>query len=317
MRDSTAPITVIVPCLNAARTLGDALDSVFAQTAPPMEVLLVDDGSTDRSVDVARSFGPRVRILRNPSRGPGAAREIGVREARGTFIAFIDADDIIKPTKHEQQLAALEKKDPYTLVHTGSVLQWVDGSRPSYQRAGADLATGSCTQIVFERNPVCGASTMLRRSVILELGNYDPELFGTEDLGMSLIASTRCQFVYVPDPLYIMMQHTTNITRRRCHMAYFHWLAQEKFRRRCPEAFARIPAASVRKYMIEPVVQAVRAAYWRRESSGYRRLLRLAASIAPDDVDIRRLYGRRWIPMSALRFRDRVTACTPAAARTA
>ena len=307
MGDSDAPITVIVPCLNAAGTLGDALDSVFTQTAPPLEVLVIDDGSTDRSVAIAKSFDARVRVLPNPSRGPGAARRLGVTQAGGTYIAFIDADDVIEPTKHEKQLAVLENSDPHTLVHTGSVLHWVDGSRPSYQRRDAELGTGRCTRAIFERNPVCGASTMLRRSVILECGNYDPELFGTEDFGMSLIASTVCEFVYVPDPLYIMIQHPGNLTRRLSHMAYCHWLAQEKFRQRCPEAFSQLPAESVRKYMVEPVLRAVQEAYWRRDPMDYTRLLRLAIALAPDDPVIRRLWRRRRVPMAALRAWDRMT----------
>ncbi len=306
MSDSTAPITVIVPSLNAEHTLGEALESVFDQTAPPMEVLVIDDGSTDRSVAVARSFNSRVRVLRNPSRGPGAARRLGVTEGRGTYVAFIDADDVIEPAKHEKQLAVLDGGDPYTFVHTGSVLRWSDGSRPSYQRKGSELATGRCTQVIFERNPVCGASTMLRRSLILELGNYDPDLFGTEDFGMSLIASTRCEFVYIPDPLYVMVQHAENITRRLCHMAYYHWLAQERFRRHCPGAFEQLPRVSVQRYMVEPVLQAVREAYWRRDSTDYMRLLRLAISLAPDDPEMRQLWRRRRLPMKVLRTWDRM-----------
>lgn len=307
MRDSTAPITVIVPCLNAEDTLGEALEGVFAQTAPPLEVLVVDDASTDRSVEVAGSFGSRVRVLSNPQRGPGSARRVGVSAARGKYIAFVDADDRVEPTRHEKQLAVLDNRDPFTLVHTGSVMYYVDGRRSAYQRVGADLAVGRCTQVVFERNPVCGASTMLRRSVIIELGNYDADLFGTEDLGMSLIASTRCEFVHIPEPLYVMVQHKTNITRRLSHMAYYHWLAQERFRQKCPDEFARLPRESVQDYMIDPVLRAVQDAYWHRDPADYRRLLRLAVSLAPDDPEIRQLRRRRWLPMWALRAWDRLT----------
>lgn len=306
MRVSAAPITVIIPCLNAEKTLPAALSSVLSQTAPPIEVLVIDDRSRDRSATVAASFDPRVRVLTNPSRGPGAARRLGVTEARGRFIAFVDADDTIEPTKHEKQLAVLETSDPHTLVHTGSLARWVDGSRPPRQRKGAEAAVGRCTQVIFERNPVCGASTMMRRSVILELGNYNPDLVGTEDFGMSLMASTCCDFVHIPEPLYMMNQHGANITRRRAHMAYYHWLAQDYFRRRCPGAFAALPAESVRQYMIEPVLRTVLDTYWRREAADYQRLLRLAVTIAPHDPRIRQLWRRRFIPMRALRWWDRL-----------
>jgi len=304
---STAPITVIIPCLNAEKTLGNALDSLFAQTAPPMEVLVIDDHSTDRSVTIAQRYNTSVRVLTNPSRGPGAARRLGVSQARGTFIAFVDADDTVHPLKHEKQLAILEKSDPHTLVHTGARIQWVDGRHPPKLRKGADSAIGRCLRTIFERNPVCGASTMLRRSTILELGNYNPELLGTEDFGMLLATSTCCDFVYVPEPLYVINRHENNISSRKAHMAYYHWLAQEKFRQRFPQHFATLPTDSIRRYMIEPVLRAVREAYWRRDPIGYRRLLRLARKLAPDDPTIRQLYRRRWWPMSALRAWDRLS----------
>ncbi len=307
MSDSVGPISVIVPCRNAEATLAEALESVFAQSVKPLEILFIDDQSTDNSAKIARSFGPTVRVLNNPARGPGAARRLGVLEAKGTFIAFIDADDVIEPSKHERQLAVLEKGDPFTLAHTGSIAYWPDGSRPAYQRKGAEQAVGRhCTQVVFERNPVCGASSMLRREVILALGNYDPDLFGTEDFGMNLIASTCCEFVYLPEPLYRMRQHDNNITGRKAHMAYVHWLAQEKFRQRCPEAFGRLSADSVRQFMIEPVLRTVKEAYWRREAGDYRRLLKLAMQLDGKDPFIGKLWRRRFLPMSFLRLWDRL-----------
>lgn len=303
---SSGAVTVIVPCRNGAATLAEALESVFAQTVPPLEVLVIDDRSTDDSVAVARSFGPRVRVLRNPGRGPGAARELGVREARGTYIAFVDADDVLEPEKHARQLAVLERSDPSTVVHTGSVIFRTGGGERVRRRVGEEEAVGRCTRVVFERNPVCGASMMLRRSVVLDLGNYDPDLIGTEDFGLSLIASTRCDFVHLPEPLYRIRRHEHNITNRTLHMAYHHWLAQERFRLRCPEAFARLPGPSVRRFMIEPVLRVVKEAYWRREGGAeYRQLLRLAVRLAPDDAEIRRLHRRRWCPMGLLRMRDR------------
>ncbi|GMU23358.1 MAG: hypothetical protein AMXMBFR13_34360 [Phycisphaerae bacterium] len=306
MGSSTADLSVIVPCLNAEATLADALDSALNQTAPPREILLVDDGSRDRSVEIARSFGPVIRVLRNPSRGPGAARRIAVEQAQGRYIAFVDADDLLTGDKHERQLAVLESRGPHTLVHTGATVFTDDPAKTMPRQTGGELAVGRCTQLVFERNPVCGASTMLARSVILELGNYDADLFGTEDFGMSLAASTCCDFVHLPEPLYLIRRHQNNVTNRTAHMVYHHWLAQERFRRNFPAAFGRIPEASVRQFMIEPVLRAAREAYWRREPRDYRRLLQLALRLDPSDPGIRMLWRRRWCPLGLLRVWDRV-----------
>lgn len=313
---STRPtVSVIIPCLNAEATLAEAINSVLAQTVPPLEVLVIDDGSTDRSVAVAASYGSRVRVMYNDLGGPGAARRMGVREARGEYVAFVDADDAVEPSKHEKQLEILTARDSHTLVHTGAMIFWSDNLQPPVERPGGEQAIGRCLQAVFERNPVCGASTMLRRSVLLELGNYDADLFGTEDFGMSLMAASCCEFVYIPEPLYRIRRHGANLSGRSCHMAYMHWLAQERFRQRRPGAFAELPVESVQQFMIDPVLRAVKEAHWRRETSDYARLLKLAHRIAPDDAEIRRLWHKRWIPMGALRAWDRFsTGLHPAAA---
>jgi glycosyltransferase involved in cell wall biosynthesis len=285
-------------------TLAEAIESVLSQTARPMEVLVMDDGSTDRSVAIARSFGDPVRVLPNREGCTGGARGGGTSEAAGTFITFCDADDTIHPNKIEKQLAILESSCSNTLVHTGAEIFFDDGSRPPYLRNGGEAATGRCLRTVFERNPVCGASVMMRRQTILQLGNYDPALRGTDDYGLSLVAATRCDFVHLPQPLYRMRRHGGNMTNRRANMTYFHWLAQERFRRQCPDDFALLPTESIREFMVEPVLRAAREAYWQRESVGYRRLLALAARLAPHDPEIQVLWQRRWCPMSALRVLD-------------
>jgi glycosyltransferase involved in cell wall biosynthesis len=97
-------VSVVIPAYNAEAYLREALDSVFAQTRPPDEVVVVDDGSTDRTSEVAASYGDRVRLLRQPNRGEAAARNAGVLAARGALIAFLDADDTWLPRYLESQL---------------------------------------------------------------------------------------------------------------------------------------------------------------------------------------------------------------------
>ncbi len=311
-RTSTAPVTVVMPCLNMERTLGEAIESVLQQTARPLEVLVMDDGSTDASVRIARSFGPPVRVLPNLEGCTGGARGGGTHQARGRYVTFCDADDWLVPDKLEKQLAILEGAPEETLVHTGSEIIYEGTGRPPRLRPGGDQAVGHCLGVIFERNPVCGASVMMRRSMILKLGNYDPELRGTDDYAMSLAASTRCHFVYLPDPLYRIRWHSGNMSHHLAVKTYYHWLAQEKFGRRFPEAFATLPEESVRQYMIEPVLRVVREAYWRRESLGYRRLVELARRLAPDDPRMQIFYRRRHWPMSVLRGWDRLRGTCPA-----
>jgi glycosyltransferase involved in cell wall biosynthesis len=104
---SSTEVSVVVPAYNAARYVVDAVASVLAQTAPPGEVIVVDDGSTDDTAAVLAPFGDSVRLVRQPHTGYAAAMNRGVAAASGSLLAFQDADDLWLPEKLERQVAAL------------------------------------------------------------------------------------------------------------------------------------------------------------------------------------------------------------------
>ncbi len=110
--DRQPVISVVVPFYNNAGLLGDCLDSIAAQTYSALQVIMVDDGSTDDSADVARARAaadPRFTLVRVPNSGPGSARNRGVSAARGEFLAFVDADDLLPPGAYANMLAVLER----------------------------------------------------------------------------------------------------------------------------------------------------------------------------------------------------------------
>lgn len=100
-------ISVITPCYNGARYLADTLRSALAQTSPPAEIIVIDDGSTDDSATIAESFGPPIRVIRQANRGESVARNRGIAEARGTHVLFLDADDLLGPEALERLTAAV------------------------------------------------------------------------------------------------------------------------------------------------------------------------------------------------------------------
>jgi glycosyltransferase involved in cell wall biosynthesis len=110
-------VSIIIPCHNAERWLAATLESALAQTWPAVEILVINDGSRDRSLAVAQSFGPRgVRVVDQPNAGASAARNHGLRLARGDFIQFLDADDLISPDKIAAQVDMLHDRAPNTLA---------------------------------------------------------------------------------------------------------------------------------------------------------------------------------------------------------
>lgn len=115
MKDDTEKplVSVIVPCFNAEPWVAAAMDSALAQTWPEIEIIAVDDGSTDRSLSVlGRYAGPRVRVLDQANRGAAAARNAGLAAASGDFIQFLDADDLLEPTKIANQVGLLIASGP-------------------------------------------------------------------------------------------------------------------------------------------------------------------------------------------------------------
>src|SRR5215471_2204625 len=112
-------ISCIIPAYNAERYLREAIDSVLAQTYRPIEVLVVDDGSTDQTGEIVESYGARVHYLRQTNAGPAAARNCGFIEARGDFVAFCDADDVWHTEKLERQWMHLHQRGElgYCVTH--------------------------------------------------------------------------------------------------------------------------------------------------------------------------------------------------------
>ena len=115
---SSPSVTCIVPAYNAARFIGETIDSVLAQTFPVAEIIVVDDGSMDTTSAVVEGYSDTVRLIRQPNTGPAAARNNGIRNSSGDFIAFIDSDDLWTPDKLEIQMARFTERPELQVCFT-------------------------------------------------------------------------------------------------------------------------------------------------------------------------------------------------------
>jgi glycosyltransferase involved in cell wall biosynthesis len=198
-------VSVITPAYNAGRFLAECMTSVLGQTEQDVELLVVDDGSTDETAAVADRFqseDPRVRVFHRENRGVSAARNLALAHARGTFIAFIDADDVWAPTFLAEQLAILERR-PEIAVVTGNALFL--GGGPSDGRAvrarPSQIQEIELLEMVSRDDAICIMS-VFRREVYERIGGFDERGRYSEDFHFWFrAAAAGFRFVANPTPL--------------------------------------------------------------------------------------------------------------------
>ena len=202
-------VSVVIPAYNSAATLHNAVRSALDQTLPPAEIIVVDDGSTDHTADVASSFGSTVGYLRQARAGVSAARNAGIRAACHTWVALLDADDRWHPRKLEAQAEALESRPDARwafcdarLVDQASrlVREW---SFPSGIETARQLL-----ETAFLYNPVAGSSSAVvaSRDCLVEIGLFDTTLAAVEDLDLWMRLASRYPFVHVPGAFVDIMR---------------------------------------------------------------------------------------------------------------
>jgi len=173
-------VSVVIPTYNSAALVVQAIDSALGQTAVPAEVLVVDDGSSDDTAARVAAYGNRVRYLHQPNRGVASARNLGVREARGKLIAFLDADDVWHPRKLEIQAAALARHPALGLLGTATY-DWPAPAHPDLGPAPPDVPAVVPWESLVIKNYFTTSSILARREVLDRVGPFDSGLQGPED----------------------------------------------------------------------------------------------------------------------------------------
>ncbi|MGB0064626.1 MAG: glycosyltransferase family A protein [Terracidiphilus sp.] len=186
-------ISVVIPAYNAAHFLPRSLASVFAQTLPPTEVIVVDDGSSDNSAQVAEQLG--AKVIRRPNGGQASARNAGIEAARGEWIALLDADDWWEPKKLARQTAAI--RPGAVLVYTGAK-QFDDSGVRAVHRA---IDPSVAKKMLRYSNPITASSVLVRRQAVLDLGGFNVAAPPCEDWELWARLLPIGQFVAVEDPL--------------------------------------------------------------------------------------------------------------------
>ncbi len=207
-------ISVIIPCYNRASLVGETIENVIRQSLPPAEIIVVDDGSTDASVEVIRSFGSKVKLIQQANQGPGAARNAGLNMASGEFIQFQDSDDLFSLNKLEAQSKLLEQTGA-DIVFSPWVKLKIDGRLVSLERHVLQQAMppGKLSlpcwwlrgwSTVFQ-------SLMFRKSFLDRVGFYRTDLMPSEDTELFFRMLTSAPRVaFTAEALMLYREHSLN-----------------------------------------------------------------------------------------------------------
>jgi glycosyltransferase involved in cell wall biosynthesis len=202
-------VSCIVPVFNGERFLAEALDSILRQTYRPLEVVVVDDGSTDGTAGVIAAYGPRLRSFYQPNAGEPSARNRGLSAARGAFVAFLDADDLWHAEKLERQMARFHARPGLDGSVTHAQNFWAaelreEQARYQDRRYAQPLPAWTC------------ASLLARRELFEAVGPFDPSLLIGDDNDWFLRARHYGALMeLLPDVLVYRRLHGANLSRQR------------------------------------------------------------------------------------------------------
>ncbi len=216
-------VSIIMNCLDGEVYLRPALESVFEQTYDDWEIIFWDNASTDKSTDIAESYGERVRCFKSSvTHSLGKARNLAIKEARGDFIAFLDCDDIWLPHKLEKQMSLFERDSEVALVFSDMFVY--DGKNNVYQfLRGYKPPRGKVFRELFVNYFIGMVAVVIRKSALENLEWFDDRFENVEDMDLFLRISYSFKLDYVDEPLVKWRLHEQSRTFQQFSLFATEW----------------------------------------------------------------------------------------------
>lgn len=215
--DAEPLVSVVIPAFNCNGYIGCCIKSILCQSHPNLEVLLVDDGSTDSTLQVAKEyadFDKRVRVFHQQNRGPSAARNLALRHASGDFITFVDADDFIDP-EYVEVLLSLSLDHGADMASCGYDTMRLGQEAVRGDEFGLELFGPNSSNLSEVHYPYTVWHVMFKRGLIEDI-QFDEKVYYLEDLKFIDQAFMRCDLVAsVSSPLYHRISHSSSFTESR------------------------------------------------------------------------------------------------------
>lgn len=213
-----ARVSVVIPAFNAARFIGATLESVLASAFTDLDVVVVDDGSSDETGAIARSYGSPVRVISRPNAGMSASRNLGIDSSDSEFVALLDSDDLWHPQKLVWQVRTLEARRDHDFCFTGFTF-WDGRPLPDF---ASEARTGKVDesqsgwiyhQLILE-NWALPSSVLFRRSAWQALGPFLCEVQQTDDWEYLVRASRSHRFARLAESMVLYRQHPASLSRK-------------------------------------------------------------------------------------------------------
>jgi glycosyltransferase involved in cell wall biosynthesis len=243
-------VSLVIATFNHARLLGQAIDSALTQTLAGVEIIVVDDGSTDDTSALLARYAGRVHVIRQDHRGLPAARNTGLAAARGTYVAFLDADDVLAPTKLAEQRSVLDRAPALGWTYCDVRIETVTTGAAVTASERFGYAARACDGWLFPElvhgNFIPAIAPLIRRTAIEAAGGFDESLTALEDwdlwLRLSLIAEAR----YTPAVLATYRIHPHGMSADRARMDRNRFRVLDKLNRTRPAILGGLGAAGRR-----------------------------------------------------------------------
>jgi glycosyltransferase involved in cell wall biosynthesis len=207
-------VSVILPVYNGQRYVSAAIESALAQTYRPIEVVIVNDGSTDHSYETIEPYLnlPDVKYLQQENRGVAAARNAGIRHSKGELVAFLDQDDLWLPEKLALQVGYLQQNPEIAMVHSNQRYINGDGGRIQFPGWETD-AQGMCLKELFIKNRIAVLTVVVRKHCLDEVGPLNESLSGCDDYELWLRIAARFPIGHIDKELALYRFHDCNVSR--------------------------------------------------------------------------------------------------------
>jgi glycosyltransferase involved in cell wall biosynthesis len=308
-------VSIIMPCHNAAEHLPTSVGSVLAQTFGDWELIAVNDGSSDDTLAwLQAQTDARIRPHTQANLGVSAARNAGLAEARGTYVAFLDADDTWAPTFLEKMVAALQSRPDTVLAYCGWQNLGLPGGRgepfvpPDYENAAKNE-----TLFAGCRWPIHAA--LVRRDTVLAANGFDPVLKNAEDYALWLRVATSAPIVRVPEVLAFYHFHGgAQASSNKARAALHHLHAQQHYLAQHLDFHAALGKSRARELTLGELLKRGYACYWQRDLPAARQIFRAVMKLGYGTLSDWKYMLPAWLPecwhRRLIGLRDRKTQTT-------